>query len=121
MFLSRETLDSGRVQLRKGAKSGAVEVQGVPDMVLEVVSDSSVKKDLVTLHEAYWRAGIREYWIADARQDQLRFEILRTTPKGFKATPKRLGWMRSEVFGKSFRLVVAFDKHGNPEYTLEVR
>jgi Uma2 family endonuclease len=121
MFLSRKTLDSNRVRVKKGAKDGMVEVQGIPDMVLEVVSDSSVKKDLVTLYQAYWEAGISEYWLADARRDQLRFDIFRSTPKGYKASPKKNGWLRSDVFGKSFRLIVAFDKSGYPEYTLEVR
>ena len=34
------------------------ELQDTPDMVLEVVSDSSVKKDLKILKKAYWRIRV---------------------------------------------------------------
>jgi hypothetical protein len=43
-FLSHETLRSDRVRLIEGSRGGCTEVQGSPDMVLEVVSDSSVEK-----------------------------------------------------------------------------
>ena len=56
MFLSEETLDSDRALLMEGAEAGYVEVVGIPDMVLEVVSTSSVKKDLVVLLDDYWLA-----------------------------------------------------------------
>jgi Uma2 family endonuclease len=36
-------------------------------MVLEVVSASSVEPDTQTLRELYWAAGIKEYWLVDAR------------------------------------------------------
>lgn len=38
---------------------------GVPDMVVEVISPSSVRHDRVTKFRLYQRAGIKEYWIAD--------------------------------------------------------
>jgi Uma2 family endonuclease len=90
-------------------------------MVLEVVSDSSVNKDTVVLLEAYWKAGIPEYWLVDARGDRLRFDLFRRGPKGYKGTPKKHGWMSSVVFGKSFRLTATTDKAGRPDYTLDVR
>lgn len=48
------TFDSDRVRLIEGARGGYVEMHGTPDMVLEIVSDSSVKKDLQTQRELYW-------------------------------------------------------------------
>jgi len=121
LFLSRETLKSDRVRLIEGARGGYTELQGSPDMALEVVSDSSEQKDLVTLQHAYWVAGVTEYWLVDARPDRLRFEIFRHTPKGYKASPKRHGWIASEVFGKAFRLTVAKGDTGYPNYKLDVR
>jgi Uma2 family endonuclease len=105
----------------EGKKEGYVELQGTPDMVLEVVSESSVTKDTITLQELYWQAMIPEYWIVNARGASITFEILRHTAKGYVATRKQAGWVKSAVFGKSFRLTQQTDDLGNPEYTLAVR
>jgi Uma2 family endonuclease len=110
-----------RVRLLEGQKGGYVEMEGSPDMVLEVVSDSSVRKDVRQLRQDYWRAGIREYWLVDARKESLVFEILRHAAKGYRTTPKKDAWMKSSVFGKSFRLTRRTSDYGDPEYTLEVR
>jgi Uma2 family endonuclease len=120
-FVARGTLESGRVRPVEGAKEGYVELEGAPDLVLEVVSDSSVEKDTVTLRQLYWQAGIREYWRVDARGERLRFDILRRTGKGYTSRRSRGGWAKSEVFGRSFRLTRQADELGNPEYSLEVQ
>lgn len=44
----------------KIAKKGCV---GVPDLVIEVISPSSSKRDLVTKRELYLKNEVREYWI----------------------------------------------------------
>jgi Uma2 family endonuclease len=75
-FVSIESVRQGRVQLVEGVE-GFVELEGTLDMVLEVVSASSVEKDTVVLRELYWQAGIPEYWLVDARGQRLQFEILR--------------------------------------------
>ncbi len=121
MFVSHATLASDRVHLVEGWEGGHVELEGTPDMVLEVVSSSSVHKDTVVLRQAYWQAGIREYWLVDARQEPVRFDILRRTAKRYTATPKRDGWLKSAVFGQSFRLSQRINAVGHPEYTLTVR
>jgi Uma2 family endonuclease len=110
-----------RVRLLEGRKRGYVEMEGSPDMVLEVVSDSSVQKDTQQLRLYYWEAGIREYWLIDARKEPLVFDILRHTPKGYRVSPKKDGWIKSNAFGKSFRLTQGTNESGDPEYTLEVR
>jgi Uma2 family endonuclease len=120
-FISAESLRTGRVRFVEGAQEGYVEVEGVPDMVLEIISASSVHKDNVLLRQAYWEAGIREYWLVDARGESIRFDIFRYTPKGYVATRKQAGWLKSAVFGKSFRLSQRVDPLGHPEYTLAVR
>ena len=121
MFVSQTTLRSDRVQLLPGWEEGHVEMEGTPDMVLEVVSASSVQKDTVVLRQAYWDAGIKEYWLVDARQEPIRFDILRRKRKGYVATRKRGGWLKSPGFDKSFQLTQRINAVGHPEYTLAVR
>lgn len=121
IFVSRESLRLGRVSLIRGARRGFVELEGTPDMLLEVLSDSSVTKDLKRLRLLYWKAGVTEYWIVDARGDKVRFDILRHTEEGYVAVSKRSGWQASAVFGHAFKLTVQPDELGNPEYTLSVR
>ena len=121
IFVSRESQTAGRVRLVEGKQGGYVELEGTPDMVLEVVSDSSVEKDTETLRDLYWKAGIPEYWLVDVRGEELTFEILRHTAKGYTTTRKQGGWIKSAAFGKSFRLTCQNAEDGHPEYLLEVR
>jgi Uma2 family endonuclease len=121
VFISTESLRTGRVQMIEGMEEGFVEAEGSPDMVLEVVSPSSVQKDTVVLRQAYWEAGIREYWLVDARKEPLTFDILKHTSRGYVATRKQDGWVKSAVFGKAFRLTQQQHALGHPEFTLAVR
>lgn len=121
VFVSHGSLSEGKVRLVEGRQGGVVELKGTPDMVLEIVSDSSVKKDTVTLRELYWEAGIPEYWLEDARGEEPEFTILRRGPRDYAAVRRQGGWLKSAVFGKSFRLTRQTAEDGNPEYTLEVR
>jgi Uma2 family endonuclease len=120
LFVSTEGLVD-RVRILEGKKEGYVELEGSPDMVLEVVSSSSEEKDTVHLRRDYWEAGIREYWLVDARADPLVFDILKHTPKGYRSTPKKAGWIKSSVFGKSFCLTRRTNALGHAEYTLDAR
>ncbi len=121
MFVGNTTLASGSVKLVEGMEEGYLELEGTPDMVLEVVSPTSVRKDKVLMRRAYWTADIPEYWLVDARQAPLTFEILLRKPRGYVPARKREGWARSPVFGKSFRLVQGTGPLGHPNYTLEMR
>jgi Uma2 family endonuclease len=120
-FVSRRSLRLVRIRLVEDGQGGFNELEGTPDMTLEVLSDSSVQKDTVRLRELYWRAGISEYWLVDARTSPVSFEILRRTAKGYVRVAKQAGWQKSVVFGKSFKLSVRSDEDGLPEYTLAVR
>jgi Uma2 family endonuclease len=90
-------------------------------MALEIVSTGSIGKDTERLRDLYWRAGIPEYWLVDVRGERLSFEILRHTAKGYVSTRSVGGWLKSSVFGKSFRLTRRTDEDGNPEYEVAVR
>jgi Uma2 family endonuclease len=119
MYIGYSALGRGRVRLQDG--DDALEVEGSPDMVLEVISPTSVEKDMVVLRDLYWRAGVREYWLADSRGDDLAFDILKRGAKGYTAARKQAGWITSSVFGKSFRVTRRADDVGMSIYLLEVR
>jgi Uma2 family endonuclease len=121
VFVSNDTFKSKRIELVEGKEGGFVELVGSADMVLEVVSDSSEKKDNQTLFEAYYEAGVSEYWLVDARGKEIEFNIYKRGAKKFAVTKKQDGWVKSAVFGKSFRLTRGSDATGNPEFTLEVK
>jgi hypothetical protein len=120
-FLLNDTLRSDRIRLIEGKDGGYTEVQGSADMVLEVVSDSSEHKDYVTLRQAYWDAGIREYWLVDSRKRPIVFDILYYTSRGYSVRRKKDGWVKSDIFGKRFRLTRGANAVGHPEFTLHVR
>ena len=120
VFVSESSFDSEQVRQIEGVRDGFVELEGSPDMVLEVVSNSSTVKDYETQRELYWQADISEYWLVDARGEGVEFEILRYTTRGYVAARKNSGWQKSAVFGKSFRLLRSTNKRGNPQFTLEV-
>jgi Uma2 family endonuclease len=48
-------------------KAGDKFFEGVPDLIIEVISPSSVRTDRVIKFSAYELAGVREYWIVDPR------------------------------------------------------
>ncbi len=121
VFVANASFEDGTVRLVEGAKQGYIELEGSPDMVLEVVSDSSVKKDFELLRVAYWKAGIREYWLVDARGEKLDFQILKLTSKGYSPIRAVGGWIKSAVFRKSFRLVATKNHLGHPDFELQVR
>jgi Uma2 family endonuclease len=121
-FVSHESIESGRVAFIEGKRGeGVVELLGTVDMVLEVVSTSSVRKDSETLRQAYWEAGVPEFWLVDARGDRLDFRILKRGSKGYTETRKQAGWLRSNAFDRSFRLTRKKDKSGHPTFALEVK
>lgn len=119
MFVSHEALRSGQVKLIDGTDS--LEVIGSPEMVLEVVSKTSIQKDTVALRELYASAGIAEYWLVDPLGDEISFDILRLATRGYSAARKSDGWVKSAVFGKSFKLVQDEGSGELPAYRLLVR
>lgn len=57
-------------------------IQGAPDLVIEILSESTRKKDEVTKRELYDRFGVKEYWLVDPERE---------TVKIFKRTQERFG------------------------------
>lgn len=123
IFVSAESLAAGRVSFRAGRSRGAVatELIGSPDLVVEVVSPSSADWDTESMMTNYHDAGVQEYWVIDARDEENpAFTIHRRTAKEYVAVRKSRGWLKSPVFGKSFRLVRT-EQFGLTDYLLEVK
>lgn len=51
-------------------------IRGVPDMVVEIVSKSTVKMDTVVKKEIYERYGVQEYWLLKPEKRVLEIYIL---------------------------------------------
>jgi Uma2 family endonuclease len=119
MYIANASIDVGRVLMEEGEAS--LEIVGSPDMVLEVISSSSVEKDTKILPKLYWKARVREYWLVDSRDSEPQLRIYRRGPTRYAAVRSTAGWVKSAVFGKSFRLVRRAAGSGNSEYTLVVK
>lgn len=107
------SLKRGRVRfLAKNNRE--TEIVGSPDWVMEILSNSSVTKDTIELRETYHRAKIGEYWLIDARGDEIDFQILHWRKAGYVNAPLTDGWQYSRAFRRSFRLVRRRDRlaHG---------
>lgn len=56
-------------------------VQGAPDLVVEVLSETTAERDRTAKLKLYARAGVAEYWIVDPEGPSA--EIYRRDPRGF--------------------------------------
>jgi Uma2 family endonuclease len=57
-------------------------VQGAPDLVIEVLSESTERRDRTTKLKLYARYGVREYWLIDPAARTA--EIHRMAPQGLE-------------------------------------
>ena len=52
-------------------------IHGVPDMVAEIFSKSTMKRDVGIKKDIYERNGVREYWIVDPWSENIQVYLLR--------------------------------------------
>jgi Uma2 family endonuclease len=116
-----ESLDKGVVHYLRTKKDQEMQIEGSPDWVLEIVGNRSVAKDTRDLRHAYHRAGIREYWLVDARGEDIHFQILHWRKAGFVAAPRDAAWQRSRVFCRWYQLTRSRDRRGGWLYQLAAR
>lgn len=121
MFFSHETMNRGGVEFQSGARGEATELVGTPDLVIEVVSRSSVEKDTEWLSTNYYDAGIPEYWLIDARGPSIQFDIFKPAKNGYVATESTGGWVNSAVLNRSFKLTRGENRSKIVTYKLENR
>ena len=148
LILLVATLESGRARLIPRAVATVdrfVEIEGTVDLIFECISDSSTVKDLFFLRdgasaafcfssrppdggakarvrEAYWKAGVREYWIADVRGKTVEFEVLVHQAQGYKPAPKDAdGFATSAVLERGVRLTRRSRAAGMDFYGLDIQ
>jgi Uma2 family endonuclease len=122
VFVSHEAFENGRVRLV--AKSGGqedryVEMEGAPDLIVEIISESSVRKDTERLPAAYWQAGVPEYWLVDARGNDLLFRIQHRGQSEYE--PTRIDdncFQYSDVLDCWYCLERTRNRRGRLQYTL---
>ena len=69
---------------------GELNLQGAPDLVIEILSVGSRKKDLGTKKNIYARFGIGEYWIVDPDAETIEVQIW-----------SEIGYLRYALYAKS--------------------
>jgi Uma2 family endonuclease len=119
LFYTTQTSESGRLREVPGPGEPA-ELEGVPDLVVEVVTDTSLGRDLVDLSRLYEAAGVREFWTISFRYDPALFQPWIRHNGGYHLFRKIAGrWWKSHVFDRYVRLT----KQGGakPGYVLEVK
>jgi Uma2 family endonuclease len=87
-----------------GKEHGYVELRGSPDLVLEVVSDSSRRKDYLTLRQMYHPSDIGEYWLVDVLGKTPYCEIPTRAADDDRAEATN-EWQTSPLLDRQFRLV----------------
>ena len=84
---------------------GELNIQGAPDLVIEVLSPDTEERDRGIKRDLYLRFGVREYWIIDPanitcevlRAGDTEFEIVRVYVEGTTATSNVLEGIQVEV------------------------
>jgi Uma2 family endonuclease len=72
------------------------EIDGAPDLVVEIVSPDSVERDWRDKYFEYEKAKIREYWVIDPGSKRLQMYVLNEKNK-FVAPPAEKGVVKSSV------------------------
>jgi Uma2 family endonuclease len=125
VVISHDALDEGRVTLTpkaSGEDGRYIEIEGAVDLIVEIVSDSSVRKDTKRLPAAYYRGGVRENWLIDARGEQLIFQVFRRGTHSFETSPTdQNGFQRSEVLDCLVRLDRERHRRGHWVYCLRLQ
>jgi len=73
-------------------------INGVPDMIVEVLSPSNAYYDLVVKKKIYEKCGVREYWIVDPIQNTLDLYVLHNNKFQHKIQIEKKGKIPSEIF-----------------------
>lgn len=53
------------------SKTQETHIYGAPDFVMEVLSYSTMKKDMTVKLNKYWSSGVREYWMVDRKSRKI--------------------------------------------------
>lgn len=121
VFASWNAFESGRLRLVEKANRSEdfIELEGTPDLVVEIISDASVRKDETLLRNAYHCAGVPEYWLIDAR-GELSFQIMHRAEQDYRPSAPDGESQHSAVLGLTFQLTRAKNRLGRWRYSLAI-
>ena len=63
-------------------------IHGAPDLVVEILSDSTRRNDQLVKYRMYQKAGVREYWVIDP---EMRLLLVHTLEDGQYSSPHAYG------------------------------
>lgn len=78
-------------------------IEGTPDLVVEIVSQSTRRYDFGEKRKVYEQAEVPEIWLVDFEREQVT--VFRKAKQGYKSETKKSGILRSQVL-KGFWLEV---------------
>jgi Uma2 family endonuclease len=64
-------------------------IKGAPDLVVEIISPSTAKRDITVKHQLYQRHGVKEYWLLYPNDRTLL--VYKLSEEGRYAQPKVFG------------------------------
>jgi len=56
---------------------GEKNIQGAPDLVIEIISENSAYRDMVQKKSLYARSGVKEYWIVIPEEELIEIYLLK--------------------------------------------
>jgi Uma2 family endonuclease len=122
MFCTWETLVTKRAEIKESRPGNRryLELRGSPDVVVEIVSRSSARKDKKILRQKYFKAGVKEYWLIDAQGKTINFQLLVRGSGRYRSTrPGKDGSHMSEVFHRRVRITRDRDRNGLWKYRID--
>ena len=57
--------------------------KGAPDLIIEILSESTAKKDATIKKDLYEKHGVKEYWLVDTWTESVRIYLLKNNKYGF--------------------------------------
>ena len=96
VLLSDENVVQPDILFVRKERAGIIKeanLQGAPDLVVEILSPGTRSKDLELKRKAYARFGVQEYWIVDPEADTVEVLVW-----------NELGYVTAGVYAKADRL-----------------
>lgn len=82
------------------ANAGLLErrgIMGAPDLVVEIISPTSLRRDRYDKRELYARCGVKEFWLADVANRSIEVLSLQTNTYQLLCCATDEGKIRSEI------------------------
>ena len=87
--------DIAAVRLERAHLITEKAIEGAPDLVVEIVSESTRRYDLGEKRKVYGEAGVGEIWLVDFEREQVT--VFRRVGKRYRSETKTKGVLRSQV------------------------